>query len=67
MIIAIDDLAKIRTQYKNKKIILTSGTFDLFHVGHLHYLQAVKKYGDIFIVLLSRDTRVSGRKVKVDQ
>ncbi|MGD0284644.1 MAG: adenylyltransferase/cytidyltransferase family protein [Candidatus Saccharimonadales bacterium] len=62
MIISINQLADIRTRYKDKKIILTSGTFDLFHVGHLHYLEAVKSYGDILVVILSGDNRVKGRK-----
>ena len=62
MIISPDNLAGIRTSHKGKKIVLTSGTFDLFHVGHLNYLQAVKAYGDVVVVMLSGDTRVQTRK-----
>ena len=62
MIIDIGQLAGIRRQHAGKKIVLTSGTFDLFHVGHMHYLQAVKSYGDIVVVLLSGDRRIKARK-----
>ena len=62
MVVKYDNLANIRTQNRDKKIVLTSGTFDLFHVGHLHYLQAVKSYGDVMVVMLSGDARVRTRK-----
>jgi rfaE bifunctional protein nucleotidyltransferase chain/domain len=62
MITQLENLADIRRQYKNEKIVLTSGTFDLLHVGHLRYLDAVKALGDIVIVMLSGDDRVKVRK-----
>lgn len=62
MIVSIDQLSSVREQHAGKKIVLTSGTFDLLHVGHLNYLEQVKKHGDIVVVLLSGDTRVKARK-----
>jgi len=62
MIVTLDGLSRIRAQYQGRKIVLTSGTFDLLHVGHLHYLEEVKKYGDVVVVLLSSDARVKARK-----
>jgi rfaE bifunctional protein nucleotidyltransferase chain/domain len=62
MIIKPANLADIRSQHRNEKIALTSGTFDLLHVGHLHYLDAVKALGDVVIVMLSGDNRVKARK-----
>jgi rfaE bifunctional protein nucleotidyltransferase chain/domain len=62
MIVTLKDLAQIRTKNINKKIVLTSGTFDLLHVGHINYIENVKKHGDILVVLLSGDKRVQGRK-----
>jgi len=62
MIINLEDLANIRSQHINEKIVLTSGTFDLLHVGHLRYLEAVKSLGDIMVVLLSGDDRIRARK-----
>jgi len=44
------------------KTVLTSGTFDLLHVGHLKYLEAAKSYGDILIVGVDSDAKVRQRK-----
>lgn len=62
MIVRLVNLADIRSQHQNEKIVLTMGTFDLLHVGHLRYLNAVKALGDIMVVLLSSDDRVKARK-----
>lgn len=37
------------------KKIITYGTFDLFHVGHLNILKRAKALGDYLIVALSTD------------
>jgi glycerol-3-phosphate cytidylyltransferase len=36
-------------------IVITFGTFDLFHIGHLKMLNRCKKYGDKLIVGVSSD------------
>jgi glycerol-3-phosphate cytidylyltransferase len=38
-----------------QKTIITFGTFDLFHVGHLNILERARKYGDNLIVGISSD------------
>jgi glycerol-3-phosphate cytidylyltransferase len=38
-----------------KKTILTYGTFDLFHIGHLRLLERLGKMGDELIVGVSTD------------
>lgn len=44
------------------KIVLTSGTYDLFHVGHAEYLGKAKQYGDLLIVGVDSDLKVKKRK-----
>lgn len=43
-------------------VVLTSGTWDLFHVGHAQYLEKAKKLGDILIVGVDSDEKVKKRK-----
>jgi rfaE bifunctional protein nucleotidyltransferase chain/domain len=62
MIINLNDLTQIRNRHNDQKIVLTSGTYDMLHNGHLDYLEEVKKYGDILVVVLSGDNRVKVRK-----
>lgn len=38
-----------------KKIVITYGTFDLFHIGHLNLLRRLKACGDYLIVAVSTD------------
>lgn len=45
--------------------VLTFGTFDVFHPGHVHYLKTSKTYGDELYVLVARDQTVEKIKGKV--
>lgn len=45
-----------------KKIVFTSGTWDLFHKGHLNVLKKSKKLGDFLIVAVSTDELVKSYK-----
>ncbi|HEU4677323.1 MAG TPA: adenylyltransferase/cytidyltransferase family protein [Candidatus Paceibacterota bacterium] len=44
------------------RIVLTSGTFDLFHIGHAQYLEKAKALGDLLIVGVDSDEKVRARK-----
>ncbi len=50
-----------------KKTIITYGTFDMFHIGHLKLLQRLKKLGDELIVAVSTDefNAIKGKKVLI--
>ena len=52
---------------KNRKIVLTSGVFDLLHPGHVRYLEEARKAGGRnaeLIVIVARDSTVEKRKGK---
>jgi len=54
-----------RKEMKKKKVVLTSGTFDLLHYGHVKYLEEAKKTGGKnaeLIVIVARDSTVKKRK-----
>lgn len=53
----VSDLKK-----RGKKIVFTNGCFDILHFGHIKYLEAAKKKGDILIIGLNSDASV--RKIK---
>ncbi len=46
------------------KTVITYGTFDLFHIGHLKLLQRLKSLGDKLIVAVSTDefNQLKGKK-----
>ena len=48
-----------------KKTIITYGTFDMFHIGHLKLLQRLKRLGDELIVAVSTDEFNKGKGKKV--
>lgn len=45
-----------------KKIVFTNGCFDIFHAGHVQYLEAARNLGDFLVVGLNSDRSV--RKLK---
>ena len=54
-----EDLKKLRSSNKTKKIILCHGVFDLMHVGHLYHFYSAKKFGDILVVSITDDPFVN--------
>jgi D-beta-D-heptose 7-phosphate kinase/D-beta-D-heptose 1-phosphate adenosyltransferase len=43
-------------------IVLTSGSFDLIHLGHVRYLERAKEYADILVVGVDCDAKIRRRK-----
>ncbi len=43
-------------------IVLTSGSFDLIHLGHVKYLAKAKALGDVLVVGVDSDAKIRRRK-----
>jgi rfaE bifunctional protein nucleotidyltransferase chain/domain len=61
------DYASLKTVVKHikgldMKVVLTSGTFDMLHIGHARYFEEAKKHGDFLIVGVDSDKKVKDRK-----
>jgi len=47
-----------------KTIVLTGGCFDVLHLGHIKFLEAAKKNGDVLFVFVESDQNVQKTKGK---
>ena len=57
-IVSRDELSLMRQWHPGAKIGLCNGAFDLFHVGHLRYLEGAAQLADILVVAVNSDTSV---------
>ena len=66
IIITIEQTANIvkRLKRDGKRIVLVGGIFDLIHRGHIEFLEAAKREGDILVVLLESDKKTKEIKSK---
>jgi FAD synthetase len=60
---AISLSKKLRSS--EKTIVLTGGCFDVIHLGHIKFLEAAKKAGDVLLVFIESDESV--RRIKGDK
>ena len=73
-ILTLDQLAaeSARLRSKSTRVVATNGCFDILHVGHVRYLAAARKLGDVLVVGLNGDDSVhqlkgEGRPVNREQ
>jgi D-beta-D-heptose 7-phosphate kinase/D-beta-D-heptose 1-phosphate adenosyltransferase len=45
-----------------KKIVMTSGVFDIVHLGHVHVLSQARNLGDGLLVVINTDASVQRKK-----
>jgi rfaE bifunctional protein nucleotidyltransferase chain/domain len=55
--VSLDDLPRLRAAATaaGKTIAMANGIFDLFHVGHLRYLEGAKAEADLLVVAVNSD------------
>ncbi len=56
-VVRIADLPRIRADatLTGRTIALANGVFDLFHVGHLRYLEGARRLADLLVVAVNSD------------
>lgn len=47
-----------REKGKGRQVVFTNGCFDLLHAGHVKYLQAARRLGDLLVMGLNSDASV---------
>ena len=59
-ILTLDQLAAEsgRLRSESQRVVATNGCFDILHVGHVRYLAAAQKLGDVLVVGLNGDDSV---------
>jgi rfaE bifunctional protein nucleotidyltransferase chain/domain len=53
-----------RLRVEGKRVVATNGCFDILHVGHVRYLAAARRLGDVLVVGLNGDDSVRQLKGK---
>src|ERR1700748_1202644 len=73
-ILTLEELAEEsgRLRSAGKRVVATNGCFDILHVGHVRYLTAARKLGDVLVVGLNGDNSVcqlkgEGRPINREQ
>jgi D-glycero-beta-D-manno-heptose 1-phosphate adenylyltransferase len=64
LIRSLEDMTRTVTHLKGLgiPIVLTSGSFDLIHLGHVKYLQKAKEFGGVLVVGVDSDAKIRRRK-----
>lgn len=62
LIVKLKDIDQYKNYWQKKKTVLGGGCFDVFHFGHLKYLQGAKSEGDFLIILLESDRFIKNKK-----
>ncbi len=64
LIRSLEDMTRTVTHLKGLgiPIVLTSGSFDLIHLGHVKYLQRAKEFGGVLVVGVDSDAKIRRRK-----
>ena len=54
--------ALVREKQRGRRIVFANGCFDALHVGHVRYLEAARREGDVLAVGVNDDASVSRLK-----
>jgi D-glycero-beta-D-manno-heptose 1-phosphate adenylyltransferase len=64
LISSLEEMERRITHWKGlgARVVLTSGSFDLIHLGHVKYLTRAKQLGDLLVVGVDSDDKIRRRK-----
>jgi D-beta-D-heptose 7-phosphate kinase/D-beta-D-heptose 1-phosphate adenosyltransferase len=64
LIPTLEEMTRTVTHLKGLgfRVVLTSGSFDLIHLGHVKYLARAKQLGDVLAVGVDSDAKIQRRK-----
>lgn len=55
----LPDVARVLARLRpGRRVVLANGCFDLLHVGHVRYLEAARREGDLLVVAVNDDAGV---------
>jgi len=63
-VVTLEELTALLPGWRaaGKRVVLTNGTFDILHVGHVRYLEEARALGDILVVGINSDASARGYK-----
>jgi cytidyltransferase-like protein len=61
-IVRVCELPAIRERFRDKKIVLCHGAFDLVHMGHLIHFDEARSLGDMLVVTITADAHITKKR-----
>jgi cytidyltransferase-like protein len=61
-IVTLDDLPRIRAQFRDRRIVHCHGAFDLVHPGHLTHFEEARARGDLLVVTVTGDRHITKKR-----
>jgi cytidyltransferase-like protein len=61
-IVPVSDLPALRERYRDKKVVLCHGAFDLVHMGHLIHFEEARSLGDVLVVTITADAHITKKR-----
>ena len=61
-IVPLAELTRIRSQFRDRTIVLCHGAFDLVHVGHMIHFEEARALGDLLVVTITADQHITKKR-----
>lgn len=61
-VVPLADLARVRSQHRDRTIVLCHGAFDLIHTGHLIHFEEARALGDLLVVTVTADKHIMKKR-----